>query len=254
MATESLEIGLKKLGLADKEAKVYLATLELGPSPVQKIAQRAGVPRATTYLVLDDLKHKGLITTFEKGKKTYFAAESPQQLSALVSEKEVEITQQKKLLKDLIPELDAHGQFTKSVRPIVRYYEGDRAVSAFVRDRVSRNRGEILNFLHLNKAEETLQMAQFPIEKVRERRTKLAIKSRVIYTTDDGPKNDYSTPQRRAKFISSSQLPLDADVSVQGNLVIFIPYGTPLQGVAIEDKAIANAIRAIFESLWRNLP
>ena len=34
---------LTYLGLAEKEAKVYLAALELGKSPVQKIAEKAGL-------------------------------------------------------------------------------------------------------------------------------------------------------------------------------------------------------------------
>lgn len=41
----SLVNHLKNAGLADKEAKVYLAMLELGPSPVLPIAAKAGVNR-----------------------------------------------------------------------------------------------------------------------------------------------------------------------------------------------------------------
>ena len=70
----NLEIELQRVGLDERQAKVYLAALELGPSPVQKIAQRAGIPRATVYLVLNDLQGKGLITTYDEGKKTFFVA------------------------------------------------------------------------------------------------------------------------------------------------------------------------------------
>ena len=64
----NLELELQHIGLNEREAKVYLAALELGPSPVQKIAQRAGIPRATVYLVLDDLRSKGFVTTYDEGK------------------------------------------------------------------------------------------------------------------------------------------------------------------------------------------
>ena len=70
MAPNNLEFELQKIGLDEREAKVYLATLELGPSPVQKIAQRSQVPRATTYLVLDDLQNKGFVSTYKDRKST----------------------------------------------------------------------------------------------------------------------------------------------------------------------------------------
>ncbi|MBI3251348.1 MAG: TrmB family transcriptional regulator, partial [Candidatus Andersenbacteria bacterium] len=59
---------LKHLGLKDKEAAVYLAALQLGPSPVQNIARRANVVRATTYVILEDLQKKGLVTHYKEGK------------------------------------------------------------------------------------------------------------------------------------------------------------------------------------------
>lgn len=44
---KTLENKLKELGLADKEARVYLASLELGSDTVQNIAKKSGVNRAT---------------------------------------------------------------------------------------------------------------------------------------------------------------------------------------------------------------
>jgi len=38
---EILPMELRKLGLSDKEARVYLGTLELGYTSIQKIAQQA---------------------------------------------------------------------------------------------------------------------------------------------------------------------------------------------------------------------
>ena len=60
---------LTNLGLKDKEASVYLSCLELGPSPVQPIARKAKVVRATTYVILESLMNMGLVTKFKEGKK-----------------------------------------------------------------------------------------------------------------------------------------------------------------------------------------
>ncbi|OGY42953.1 MAG: hypothetical protein A3G57_03675, partial [Candidatus Andersenbacteria bacterium RIFCSPLOWO2_12_FULL_45_8] len=225
-----LELELQKIGLDEREAKVYLAALELGPSPVQKIAQRAGIPRATSYLVLDDLRDKGFITTYDEGKKTYFVAESPERLTNLVDEREADIKRQKEVINKLVPELISRGQFERGQRPVVRYYEGAQAIGGFVRDLLTGRGGEVLNILHLDRAIKTLEQTGFPIEKVRERRAKNRIKSRVIYTANNGPVKGYSAKLRQAKFIPVDQYPLEADISVRGDRVFFIPYSIPLRG------------------------
>src|SRR3989338_4220338 len=99
----SLELELQRIGLNEREAKVYLAALELGPSPVQKIAQRADIPRATAYLVLDDLRQKGFVSTYDEGKKTFFVAESPERLLVFLKEREVEVKTQREVAQQIIP-------------------------------------------------------------------------------------------------------------------------------------------------------
>ena len=59
---------LVEIGLNEKEAKVYLASLELGQSAVQGISSRSGVNRATTYFIIEGLTAKGLISSFHQGK------------------------------------------------------------------------------------------------------------------------------------------------------------------------------------------
>ena len=254
MTATNLELELQKVGFEAREASVYLASLELGPSPVQKIAQRAGIPRATVYLVLDDLQNKGVVTTYEEGKKTYYVAEPPQHIADLVDENEIRVKQQKDTLKSLIPELTSRGQFEKGDKPMVKYYEGAQAVGAYIKDLLSRQGGEGLGILNLDKAINTLEQVNFPIDKARERRKKHNIKSRVIYTTDSNqPVLDYSISERQAKFVPVDLYPFDADITIRGNKIFMVPYSIPIRGVSIEDKAIANTLKQVFELLWANL-
>lgn len=249
----SLELALQRIGLDEREARVYLAALELGPSPVQRIAQRADVPRATTYLVLDDLRNKGFVTTYDEGKKTFFVAESPERLALLADEREAEVKRQKEIIKKLVPELIARGQFEKGERPMVRYYEGPKAIKAFLREGIVKGSGEIINFVHLDKARATMEKAGITFDDAEVRRKQFGVRSRVIYTSQLGPVAGYETRLRQAKYIPESKFPLSADVSVQGDLVMLVPYGSPLRGVGILDKSIAEALTVVFEGLWRNL-
>ena len=79
-----IENDLQKIGLTEKEAKVYLAALELGQSTVQQISQKAKVNRATTYVILESLMDKSVIKTLEQGKKRFFVAEGPYALKNVI--------------------------------------------------------------------------------------------------------------------------------------------------------------------------
>jgi len=71
---------LQDLGLSEKEARVYLAALELGQTTADKLAKHAKVNRSTTYVQLESLMKVGLMSTHEERKKTVFAPESPELL------------------------------------------------------------------------------------------------------------------------------------------------------------------------------
>jgi sugar-specific transcriptional regulator TrmB len=68
---------LRHFGLSDKEAAVYLASLNLGPASVQDLSHKSKVNRATTYVVIESLTTQGLMSTFVKDKKRYFALAAP---------------------------------------------------------------------------------------------------------------------------------------------------------------------------------
>ena len=69
---------LAQLGFSDKEAKTYLASIKLGTSTIQTISNLSGVNRATTYLAVESLMKKGLMSSVMKGKKRYFTVEAPE--------------------------------------------------------------------------------------------------------------------------------------------------------------------------------
>lgn len=71
---------LKTAGLDEKEAQVYLGLLELGTASVQLIASKAGLKRPTTYLILDSLQAKGMVSIIPRAKKALYTAESPEKI------------------------------------------------------------------------------------------------------------------------------------------------------------------------------
>ncbi len=255
MADKKLEIELQKAGFDKRSAKVYLATLELGPSPVQKISQRAGVPRATTYLVLDDLQNRGLVSTFRQGKKSYFAAESPQRLSHLVASKEKELAEQKSAVNDLISELNSRAQTrpNHSSRPIVRFYEGPDALKGFIRDnlRQAQIKKEALGIISYDQAEQFITKASLSWDDLVKHRQRKGVKRRIIYTWKER-EPDKNRVAKNAVYVPYQQFPCQADITIAGHRVAFVPYDEPFRAVAIEDATIARNMKALFEFIWQS--
>ena len=68
---------LENLGLSEKEAQVYLSLIELGTGSVVQISKASQIKRPTTYLILDELKNRGIVTESQEKNRIIFAAEDP---------------------------------------------------------------------------------------------------------------------------------------------------------------------------------
>ena len=96
---------LQQLGLSEREAQVYYAALRLGKSTVEQIAREAKIIRTTTYTQIDHLMHMGLMSSFTEGKKTYYIAEDPQNLTRIIDQRKKQIADSEQLLTSLLPDL-----------------------------------------------------------------------------------------------------------------------------------------------------
>ncbi len=117
----SLEHTLQAIGLSEKEARVYLAGLALGPSTAQLIAAKATVNRPTTYIMIESLMKRGLISAFEKGKKRHFTAAPPEQLLAVLAHEREDISKKESAVKAALGEI---REASRTAKAAVRVYEG----------------------------------------------------------------------------------------------------------------------------------
>jgi len=81
-----LENILEENGFTNREAKIYLAGLELGQSPASSIAKYAKENRVTVYTILKELCKKWIFIETIKNKIKYYEAISPQKLINLIQE------------------------------------------------------------------------------------------------------------------------------------------------------------------------
>lgn len=247
-----IETILKKIGLAEKEAKVYLALLELAQDGVQNIAKKAKVTRPNTYVILEKLLKMGLVSNHQEGKKTLFMATSPTELESIIDKQVQNLEGHKKELKDTMSQLFAIYN-TRKDKPVVRYFEGAdglEALDRYGRDQLKRN-SEILNFSPLD-----LIKKYFPDrrEKSLNERIKLGIKSKTIYTGTNNKIPDFQNKKelREGAWIPRNIFPLNGTIRVVPNWGIKLYYFDPIKpyGVLIESADLAKNMKLFFDLAW----
>ena len=102
-----IELELRKLGLTEKEVRVYLAGLELGPSSVKNIAQKAGLTRPTAYEIIKGLEGKGLFAEAKQKKKRLFVAQSPERILGILRVQKREIEEKEREFIRIIAALES---------------------------------------------------------------------------------------------------------------------------------------------------
>lgn len=107
---------LERLDLKGRQAKVYLALLQLGSASAIEIAKYTKLKHPTVYDVLDLLREKQLVCETVSGRRRLFSPEDPARLAEIENRR-------KEALDAILPDLHALYRGGEK-RPRVHYYEG----------------------------------------------------------------------------------------------------------------------------------
>ncbi len=234
------------LGLTEKEASVYLALLSGGEMTADQLAKSSKLNRSTTYVQIKLLIEYGLISTFKRGKKTIFAAESPNNLVRILQYKQQQIELQKAEVTKLVPEL--LKLFGSSVdRPVVRVFEGKEGLVSMRNSILDQKPDRLLMVTAYNQMQKIFSTEE--LKQFTDKREKLGIESWVMYTL---PTGDDFVPFRlqKLKRIKAEDLPFGSDMYVYNNSVSFASAKEGIVGLTITNQDIADTLRTMYLGLW----
>ena len=242
---------LTKIGLEDKEIRLYATLLSMGPSAIRKIAEKANINRGTTYELLKKLQKIGLVSYFHKGKRQHFVAENPKVLENLFQRKKIEIEDAEKNLEKIISELSFIERKLDN-RPVIKFYENYSGIRTILEDVLD-------SVASLVKKEYTVYSSStirpylydpraFP--EFTQKRIKKKIRVRTIAIGDGGSiqGNDERKWLTKKEEVSTYTLIYAGKVAMVSIGKENIPHG-----LIIEDEAIYETQLLIFNSLWKNL-
>lgn len=240
---------LKKLGLSEKETRVYHACLSEGPSPVRALAEASGVNRGTTYNILKYLIDLGLVSYYHKETRQYFVAEDPAKLLDVFSAKQEELERSKHEVADALPTL--RSLFQKAGGgPVVRYYEGKKGVRTILEDVLSVVNEEKKKSYDVYSSSSIRGALRETFPTFTKERIKRKINVRVIAIGEGGEEAQRAERRWLTRAAGAPTYSL-----LYGEKTAFISLdtvGTPICAI-VEDKGITETQKIIFEHLWRTL-
>ncbi len=235
------------LGFTDKEAKVYLALLELGPSTASEVARKSGINRTTSYDILEGLTSEGLVSLPGETKIQKFVADSPEKVLVYLKKKLIEKEQQLSVAQSLLPQL--LSIYNLKEKPKVKFYQGVEQVKEAFEDTLTTT-GELLAYAVGEAMYQALPPRYFA--DYFKRRTLKGITVRVIAPDDAGSlavvKNDTSE-LRTSILVPKDRFYFSVEMNIYSNKVLFVSWQEKF-AVIVESEEIANMQRKVFELAW----
>lgn len=238
---------LESLGLAEKEAKVYTALLQLGRASAYSVSEKSGLKKPTTYVILGELVKKGLVSKVPRTRKQLFVAQSPDEFFALAEER---LAVAKKALPELMAMVDGEEPKVRSI-----FYEGLGGVRQALWYRFKELEGqEIVGFYAASHdaPKEFLDLAFEWCDEVEKRGARvrgIAPRHPSLAAWNDR----YQKPMWDFRFLPFEQYSATISIDVGDTFVRIIGF-RGLQAVIIENPDVARTVRQIFEMVWRTLP
>ncbi|MCE9549063.1 TrmB family transcriptional regulator [Candidatus Nomurabacteria bacterium] len=247
----NLQNTLEKLGLFDKEIKIYLTLLSMGPTSIRKIAEKAAINRGTTYELLKKLQQTGLVSYFHQGKRQHFVTENPSVIANILARKKTEIGEAESDLGKIISELSSISKVPDN-RPVIKFYENYSGIRTILEDVLSATENlpkkeyavysssTIRSYLYHKDA--------FP--DFTDKRIKRKVHVRTIAIGSGG--NVKGEDER--KWLTKKEGAPTYTILYAGKVaMISVGLRNIPHGLIIEDEAIYEAQLLIFNSLWKTL-
>lgn len=240
---------IEQLGLNKREAKIYLAILELGGETIKKIAEKANQERTGTYYLIEGLIEKGLVSMTFKGQRKIFLATEPKKLVRLEE-------QRLKDLKEILPNLEAIANL-RTAKPNIRFFEGKEGLRELYEDtlttlkKLPKEKREILAYADAGSAFDV-----FPQHNKEYIKKRIKNNIRIRWIAPDTEFNtSFQKEQQKAlrelRLVPKKNYSLETEMDIYANKIALYGYTEDLMGVIIEHPAIAQTQKEIFEMAWK---
>jgi sugar-specific transcriptional regulator TrmB len=242
---------LQKIGLTSGESRVYLALIFLGPGKIGPIVQRSRVSYSKIYSVLDRLVRKGLVSFIYKQRTRYFQAVDPSRLIEYVKRQEAEIGNRKKILSEIIPNLNKSLKSVENILEAEIFVGQKGLMAAFDSLLCSAKRNEVMRFFYkydivtVAVSRSFFTRANF-FDKINFYFKKMHIRWRGIVSNEK--KRSKIPPHTSQRYVD---FPILGNVDIIGDKILLISWKEKPLGILIHSQEIAENFKDYFDNIWK---
>ncbi|MDQ1284233.1 MAG: TrmB protein [Patescibacteria group bacterium] len=246
---------LQNLGLTKTQSAVLDHLFEHGESKACDIAKDVKHPRGVVYKAIDELIALELVEKQEKAKQiARFRAVHPRNLEKVLEAKERELSKNKKIFDDLLPQLASSYNLTLN-KPGVKFYEGEEGLEKVLYDTLN-SKTEV--YLMFNREAMSQEPAFEEInDEYKRRRIRSGIKKKII-RIGKKPELTFGTADAKydavteIKYLENTSFPFKTNIHIyDGKISFLIMEKGKIIAILIEDKNIYELNKFWFETLWK---
>lgn len=235
---------LQKIGFNEKEAQVYLTLLELNEALPSGISRHSGIKRPTTYLILEQLERRGLVSHIKRAGHLYYQACKPDLLIEAEKQKYAELKSTLSDLERALPALSRlHTDLT--ITPQMSVFKGKDGLIQIMEDTLTVKDKMLLCWANPTVVFSLLE-DYYPSYIRKKVKRKIFLKG--IFCNDEIAKKLKLNGKRELRdilLISKNKYPLKNEINIYDNKVAIISHEDQT-GVIIENENIAETQRVIF--------
>ena len=243
---------MKRLGLKEKEARIYLVCLSNKNGLfIYEIAKITRIIRSTVDLTVRRLSQQGFLNKIRVGRRQRYTAQAPEAI----------LFRHKQLVEDLeqvIPVLSQMGGQKQETDVI--YFEGREGYQRIYED-VLRNlcfaEGEKRDLLSFTSGVDAMRLFPNMKKTVIDKRIKNGSWFRGIAPQDSKTVREWTSSAkalREIKYLPKDLGDFHIDANIYADNIMLYSPTNPIGGVVIRNAKIAEAMRSLFKLVWNLLP
>lgn len=242
--SDRLQINLERLGLNEKEIRVYIyliaRPIEVGST---KIVDATRLHGQFVYNALYALEAKGLVKHVVKNGRKKWMANPPSRITALVEEKRMVAHETKDMLERL---------FARKEEQDFEVYQGERQFVTHELEQIEQEVTGSWRDIIGGRGDMYAQTMQDAIDLYREQNKKKNIHTRFIGTSEQ--LTYLKKTKQSIKFFDYRILPgmgaCPLTVVIRPASIVFQIYGDPVCIFKLKSSEVAQNYRTFFDALW----
>ena len=243
-------LDLQKIGLTEREIRVYSALLDLGESTRTQLAKTSGISPSKIYDVANRLLEKGIIASVKKNGVKHFSAANPEKIREYIESKQKEIEKEKEIVNELLPVLI--GKYTKTEEETdVEVFYGWEGMKTAYSDIIRKLHPGDFNYIFgaskgFNSKQADIFFSQYYLEKKQKGFGTKIICNESLRNNEKRTAIFKDSPNQ-IRFLNQDTF---AEINLYKSTVLIIMLLKSPLVIRIRKEEAANSFKQFFDTLW----